>query len=265
MPRCSIAIPQLARAGAGDRGGLQLEILPFLREVNASSSLRLCSLDVQYTSIQDLSTLNLATADQVRVANNPELNAIDWPLRNCTNITITGNGDIETDIDVSLSELESAGSVSLSGVSTLSLESLSQVSGAFEITNTQAQFLLFPQLSTTGLISISHNEQLAYISFNALQDVKGPLALTNNEKLSGTLSFPALTSVKGNLNITGSYTDVQMQKIRQISGSSYKKTRHLHTIDIQETYARASCSSFCRAGPSMLFCKESKAVGLQVL
>ncbi|KAL9079074.1 MAG: hypothetical protein Q9159_007745, partial [Coniocarpon cinnabarinum] len=169
----------------------------------------------------NLNGLNLTEATRVMIANNPALSTINWPLRNCTNLTITGNGPAETGANVTLSQLESAASVEISNVSALALESLSQVSYFLAVTRAQVQFLIFPELSKTGSILIANNVHLTYVSFNALQTVRGYLKLTNNDQLSGIQSFPALKSIARDLNITGAFSDVQMQPIGKIQGTSY--------------------------------------------
>ncbi|KAL9049110.1 MAG: hypothetical protein Q9162_007381 [Coniocarpon cinnabarinum] len=213
----------LRGVGQGNRGGIAWDTLPILQSLSFGPGLdSAASISIQNTQIQDLSAVNVKQAAQIQVSNNQALSALNWATTNCTNLTINGNGYSSDGANITLNSLEGADSISVRNASSLSLPALEEVTGLFAVESGGLQSLMLPNMTRVGGISVSNSPELTNVSMPKLQSCTGDaLKLINNDQLSGDLIFPALTQVRGDLNITGGFSSVQMPIINTIRGTSY--------------------------------------------
>jgi len=74
---------------------------------------------------------------------------------------------------------------------------------------------------------------LTLLSFPRLNTVGSSFVIARNQKLT-TIEFPSLTSVKGNVDITGSFQSVNMTSLTLVNGN----------INLQSSYANFVCPRF---------------------
>ena len=235
----TLNMQQLRGVGQGNSGGINWQGLPLLQQVNFGNGLDSATgIDIENSQIQDLSPLNVKIANMVRVANNPSLTGLNWATTNATNFTVAGNGLGSNGINVTLNNLQGVTSLTIRNASSLSLPSLQQCANLFLVESGGLTSLDLPNMTSTGGISVSNSPQLTNVSLPALQTCQGGLKLINNDNLGGTIQFPALTQLRGDLNITGAFQGVQMPQINTIQGTSYLWS----TQDIDSTCAQFGSS-----------------------
>lgn len=165
------------------------------------------SLSIQDTALQSLDTINVRNiSGSAIVANNNQLQSLSWQLRQVGNLSISSNGPAgNTGLNLSLPNLVSAGSLDINNVSSIALNSFSNCSGDINIRSSSIDSLQMPNLTMSHAVSVSNNPSLTAVSFPMLEGVIGPIRLVNNDKLGGDIMFPALTQLRGALNVTGAF------------------------------------------------------------
>ena len=203
--------------------GINWQGLPILQNFDFGRGLdSASSIDIENTQLQDLSPINVKVANMVQISNNNQLSKLDWGMTNCTNLTISGNGATTSGINVTLASLQGVASLTVRNASALALPNIETCDSLFNVEAALFDRLDLPKLSQVGAISIANSGSLTEVSMPALQQCSGgALKLTNNDQLGGQISFPQLTQIRGELNITGSFTGVDMPKLNTIQGTSY--------------------------------------------
>ena len=219
----TLQMQQLRGIGQQNLGGISWQGLPLLQTVDfGQAGLDSCTgIDIQNSQIQDLSGINVKLANMIDISNNPALTSLNWETTNCTNATFSGNGLSSNGLNITLNNLQGVSSMTIRNASALSVPSLQQSQYLIAIESGQIQEVLLPNLTYTGGINVANSPQLTNVSIPALQTCEGALKLINNDKLGGELSFPALTQLRGDLNITGAFQGVDMPQINTIRGTSY--------------------------------------------
>lgn len=236
----TLQLQQLRGVGRGTSGGLNWQGLPNLQKIDFGEGLdSVSSIDVENTQIQDLSGINVKLANMVKVVNNPALASLSWGTTNCTNLTIVGNGQSTMGMNITLNSLQGVSSLTINNASALSIPALANSQYRIDIESGQIESVMLPNLTYAGGINVANSPELTNVSIPMLQTCEGPLKLINNDKLGGTLSFPALTQLRGDLNITGAFDGVEMPNINTIRGTSYLWSTH----DIGQT-----CNQFSPTG-----------------
>ncbi|KAI9728745.1 MAG: hypothetical protein M1828_002851 [Chrysothrix sp. TS-e1954] len=212
----SLTMPDLSQVD-----DLRWQTLPALQGITFGSFETASNIFIQDTAIQKLDQLNVKMANTINVANNQFLTSIDWDITNCTGAFNVNSNNANGGLTASFSSLQSVGGLFVSNVSSLELGALSNVNGSLAVSGSSIKSLACPNLTmTTNGLTISNNQQLTNISFPMLKEDNGNVAVINNNNLGGVLTFPALTTIRGALNCTGSFSGLSIPKLNLLQGQS---------------------------------------------
>lgn len=167
------------------------------------------TVNIADTFLSDISGLNLATVESLTINSNKRLTKFDSNLVNITNtLILTENGN---DMQVNLTELQSAYEIQISGVKSLSTPALEQIQNSIRFeTNPNLESYEAANLTSVGTsknggsVSFINNAKLVNISFPFLATISGDLTVVNNTKLDEITGFPELKSVE-NMLLGGSF------------------------------------------------------------
>lgn len=189
---------------------------------------RIQTVTILDTQIQDLSGINLKSAQSVTIGQNSRLNKLSWQLSSVDgNLILDGNGG-GAGFDATFGNLMTVGSMTVNSVSSLAINSLRNATGLLAVQTSTLQSLSAPNLTSTGGLTISSNQNLNNISMPLLKTINGSLLLNNDPMLTGNISFPALTNIRSAINATGAFNELLLPQINTIAGAVYiKSTGHL--------------------------------------
>lgn len=141
------------------------------------------SIVIQDTFLNDVNGLNIATVDNMTIANNGQLSQFTSKLENVTSrLSITDNAG---NMKINMSMLETAGELDFRAIQSFDA----------------------PILETAGRLSFQESPQLLSVSANNLTSIKNSLTLDNNKKLAN-ISFTSLTTISGDMTIRNN-TDLE--------------------------------------------------------
>ena len=195
---------------------LSIRRLKLLKDLAFGSSGVSKATDVDITdcmSMSDLSNLQLTTVENIKIINNPSLVKFDSSLETINKtMIITGNGK---DMNVTLSQLESAYDLQISDVSGFAVPALETIGSAMRFeNNTNMESFEAKNLTKVGenekeggSLSFNNNKVLKNISFPVLEKINGDLTILNNTNLTEVSGFPELTSVYGALLLGGNFEE----------------------------------------------------------
>lgn len=207
---------------------LSIRRLKLLKDLAFGSSGVSKATDVDITdcmSMSDLSNLQLTTVENIKIINNPSLVKFDSSLETINKtMIITGNGK---DMNVTLSQLESAYDLQISDVSGFAVPALETIGSAMRFeNNTNMESFEAKNLTKVGenekeggSLSFNNNKVLKNISFPVLEKINGDLTILNNTNLTEVSGFPELTSVYGALLLGGNFEEIKMPKIEDFGGA----------------------------------------------
>lgn len=162
------------------------------------------SIKIQDTFISDLSGLNVATADNITIANNGRLSMFNSKLENVTyTLSIVDNA---SSMQINMSKLEGAGE--------LDFRSIRSFDAPILETANRLSFQESPDLLSVSAnnlttikdsLTLDNNKKLANISFTALQKISGDMTIRNNTALLKINKFPQLTTIGGAVLLAGSF------------------------------------------------------------
>ena len=198
-----LSVPQLSQINQLEWTSLALNGLDF-----GDGLQRVSSLTIADTFINKLDSINLKSANSISIANNRNLQSINWQLTNVSQgLTLNSNGGVAGgQLNAKFPNLMAAGFLDISNVSSLQLPSLGKTSNTISVYGSSLQSLMMPNLTQSKGLSIKNNKQLHEISFPKFRDCEGGLGVSSNDNLGGTISFPSLQTIRGALNVTGSFT-----------------------------------------------------------
>ncbi|KAG5927410.1 hypothetical protein E4U42_002282 [Claviceps africana] len=185
--------------------------------LGTSGVTKAASIRIQDTFISDLSGLNVATADNITIANNSRLKSFVAKLENVTyTLSVVGNAD---SMKVQLANLKHAGELDFRSIQSFdasSLETAGRVSfqESPELLSVSANNLT----SIKNSLTLNNNKKLANISFTALKTIGGDMTILNNTALMKINKFPQLKTI-GSVLLAGSFNTVEIPKLDDISGS----------------------------------------------
>ncbi|KAK6515085.1 hypothetical protein TWF506_007434 [Arthrobotrys conoides] len=219
-------MPSLANVGS-----IRFEDLPRLRTLGFGSQVG--SLNDEFTSIQlvvwdtaieSLKDIIYQKIETVQINENPNLMDINLPIKNITGVfAVRENGE---GTKVSLPYLESAGYVSMgAAVGEVNLPNLTWVETSVVISSRSLKTLEFPNLVNIGKervstntrqasLEISRSPNLTEISFPKLEYIMSDLRINGSEKWAHLKGFPVLETVARDIVINGSFTDIDLPKLR---------------------------------------------------
>lgn len=208
---------------------LTIRRLKLLKDLAFGSSGVSKATDVEITdcmSMSDLSNLQLTTVQNFKIINNPALVKFDSSLESINEtFIITGNGK---NMNVTLSQLQTAKNLQISDVSGFAVPALEMVSEGMRFeNNTNMESFEAKNLTQVGesekevgSLSFNNNKVLQNLSFPVLEKINGDLTILNNTNLTEISGFPELTSVYGALLIGGSnIEEIDMPKIETFGGA----------------------------------------------
>ncbi|KAG5999999.1 hypothetical protein E4U43_001736 [Claviceps pusilla] len=175
------------------------------------------SIRIQDTFISDLSGFNVATADNITIANNARLNTFSSQLENVTNtLSVVRNAG---SMKVDLGKLRHAGELDFRSIQSFDapvLETAGRVSfqESPELLSVSANNLT----SIKNSLTLNNNKKLDNISFTALKTIGGDMTILNNTALMKINKFPELKTI-GSVLLAGSFNTVEIPKLDDISGS----------------------------------------------
>lgn len=198
-----LRMPQLSRVGS-----IQWNHCPALQGLDFDTGISSVDnqVDIQDTQIFNLDTINIGGALSLNIANNQRLNSLRWSLQYVNKTMVINANHKDGGLNTSFPNLESAGSVDISNVSSLEMPSLSQVDQQVSVYGSYFSDLSFPNLTKSQGALIHDNSMMQRLSMPKFSQCSGALRVYNNDALQGTISFPAVQMVGGSLNMTGAFS-----------------------------------------------------------
>jgi hypothetical protein len=164
------------------------------------------------TFLQNLNGINLASVASLDINNNNRLTNFDTQVTNITtSLTIDSNGQA---LKVSFPNLQTVGNATFRNASTVSIPSLSTVSGAIGFYGCNFESLSAPNLTSVGGttqgangggIAIVANSKLSNLTLPLLKSVAGATQVANNTDLT-EITMPSLQTVGGAIDFSGNFT-----------------------------------------------------------
>lgn len=166
------------------------------------------SVDITDTFLSDLSGLKLAKVDKLTIRDNSKLAMFSSDLVNLTQtLIIVQNGDMQ----VNLTELETAYELQISNVKSLYTPALTTVQLGIKFSNNPnlesyeaANLTSVGTSKNGGSVTFIQNPKLQNVSFPVLETISGDLTMVNNTKLEEIAGFPELTTVS-NMRLGGNF------------------------------------------------------------
>lgn len=189
-------------------GNLKLENLPNLQSLNFTSGIRTADgISIVDTGLETLDGLEISSAsDGINISANTALTDISFSsLTNTSGLfNIQANSP---KMEVNLPSLAAVNDLTIENVSSFSMPGLYQVSGQLLIAGTSIDNFSSGSLQTAGSIIFTDNSLLNNISMPDLTSLSGDLVITGNEELKYITGFSGLNEVRGNIDVTGDYTE----------------------------------------------------------
>lgn len=108
----------------------------------------------------------------------------------------------------------------------VSLDSLGKVDGDLSfISNTFSSLELPNVTEIAGTLTLSNNKQLSKLALPELHHLGGALSLGNNTELGTVDAFPKLEEVDGTLDLTGSFQEVKLPALSDVSHDMEERER----------------------------------------
>lgn len=162
------------------------------------------SIKIQDTFISDLSGLNVASADNITIANNGRLSSFESKIENITyTLSVVDNAG---SMKIVMSQLQSAG--------ILDFRSIKSFDAPLLETANRLSFQESPDLLSVSAnnltqikdsLTLDNNKKLANISFTSLEKINGDMTIRNNTALLKINQFPKLKTIGGAILCAGSF------------------------------------------------------------
>ncbi|KAJ6785662.1 hypothetical protein PWT90_06007 [Aphanocladium album] len=202
---------------------------------SASGVEQASSVEITDTFLSDISGLNLATVDTLSINNNKRLTMFNSNLVNITTVLVlTNNGN---DMQVNLTELETAQEIQVSNIKSLDTPALKTIRNSLRFeTNPNLETYEAGNLTSVGTsknggsVSFINNAKLTNVSFPLLTTISGDLTIVNNTKINEIDGFPQLKSVE-NMLLGGEFEDAKLPKLDDVKGTiNVKSTSNLTDV-----------------------------------
>ena len=195
-----LSFPQLTTVGDIDFEGLpNLNTLGFTSVVTQVNT-----LNIQNTFLGSLNGINLQQVKSIYIANNGMLQSISFQVTSLAqNLVLESNGDR---LEATFPNLETAQNLTFRNCPTLSIPSLSNVTGSLGVYESTLDTISAVNLTFVGgTLAISNNKMLTNASFPILKTINGGLQVQNNTLLTD-VSFPTLQTIGGAFDFYGGFT-----------------------------------------------------------
>lgn len=192
--------------------------LPALQSITANVQ-QVSNLYIQDTQLGSLDGISLKTADTIWIAQNNFLSNLTMQLTNVTGgIQIQENGG-QSPTNVMFPNLKSTYNATFRNCSSVTMPSLEVVNTTLGFFSGGMEMMTFPNLTNTGSLTATDNEQLNNMSFPKLKQITGGLTVGNNPLLKMMDGFASLTTITGALDMNGNFTSVALPAIHDIRGA----------------------------------------------
>lgn len=175
----------------------------------SSGELKIDSITISDTLIDDLSGLNVVTVKDFLINNNRRMTSFNSDLVNITGeqgLRIEGNG---RDMQLELPELKSATEIQLQDIKSISLPSLRKLEASLKLDdNRELTELSAPNLTEVGeALALINNRKLSNVSFPKLEKIGGDLTIVNNTAMESVAGFPELEEIGGGIRMGGVFEE----------------------------------------------------------
>jgi len=179
-------------------------------------------ITIDNTKIQDLQGIyNLTKADGFYITDNPYLNEIAFGISSAKSVQI-GVNDQDQGVSFSMPNLTSVELLVVQQCASVELPKLQMVANELGLIGNNFKNVSFPELTSSGAMTIIKNENMTTLDFPALTTVNGSnssLTVAYNNVLSNITGFPKLNEVSGGVNLTGNFSGLTFPKIHKIGGA----------------------------------------------
>lgn len=197
----TLTFPSLVAVDTINWQGLSsLQGLQFTQSVQKATNVQIVN-----TQLSSLDGIDLNEAAILILADNTFLNSVNMKLTNVTNaLGFANNGP---QLEISLPNLKAANNVAFRNVSSVSIPSLSQVTGSLGFYSSYFTTLSAANLSTVAMtLAVVGNPHLTSASFPLLTAVGGGVQIANNTALTNVDGFKKLSKVFGAVDMFGTFT-----------------------------------------------------------
>ncbi|KAK5069575.1 cell wall protein Ecm33 [Lithohypha guttulata] len=213
----SLRLPSISRVNR-----VRWIALPGLQSLNFGAGINAANnVYISNTGLTDLRGIELTAVGAMDINNNQYLRTIN--VNSLTNVTqalsFSANG---MNLAIEFPNLEAAGNLTFRNVSSISMPSLANVPGSIGFYSNPFESFAAPNLTATGnTIAFVDSPMLSNLSFPSLELIGGGLLLANNSELTQIAgSFPALSTINGDINFYGTFENVAFPSLTDVKGAA---------------------------------------------
>ncbi|KAL8674269.1 MAG: hypothetical protein Q9168_001336 [Polycauliona sp. 1 TL-2023] len=185
---------------------------------------------------------NLKQIDTFNINNNQALQNISLQVTSITNaLRIEANDGYQSGLTTAFPLLETANNMTFRNCSSISLPALKNVTEDLGFYGNTFETFAAPNLTSAGGLIFVDNPQLTNISLPQLTAINATYQIANNTQLKQVDGFTKLSIVKGALDFSGNFTEVQLPALTQVQGA----------FNLQ-TSAKIDCSAFDALGKTVI-------------
>ncbi|KAI9253982.1 hypothetical protein BDA99DRAFT_587214 [Phascolomyces articulosus] len=172
---------------------------------------------VSDTTTTRIDGLKMGKVSSMVIDNNIYLKSVG--LNNLTEIT--GSLTVSANspgLNLDIHSIKSIKEGSFRNLAAINLDGLKQIVGDISfISNTFSELRLKELNDIGGTLTITNNNQLTKLSLPKLHRLGGALSLGQNSQLATIEAFPELEEVDGTLDIVGTFDEVKLPKLSDVS------------------------------------------------
>ncbi|KAL0082979.1 hypothetical protein J3Q64DRAFT_1680064 [Phycomyces blakesleeanus] len=169
------------------------------------------------TTVTRIDGLKMPAVGELVISNNIYLKSLSFGnMTQLTgSVTMAANSPA---LILDLSSLINMNEGSFRNVANVAFDNLEKISGdIFFISNSFSTLSLPKVAGIEGTLTITDNSQLSTLSMPELTHLGGALSLGNNNHLTSVDAFPKLEEVDGTLDITGTFDEVILPGLMDVS------------------------------------------------
>ncbi|KAL8908642.1 MAG: hypothetical protein Q9207_000730 [Kuettlingeria erythrocarpa] len=175
------------------------------------------------TTLQGIN--NLEQVDTFNVNNNQALQNISLQVNSITDsLVIDANDGYQSGLTTSFPMLETATNMTFRNCSSISLPALANVTQDLGFYGNTFETFTAPNLTSAGGLIFVDNTALTNISLPKLTSINATYQIANNTMLKQVDGFTKLSVVKGALDFSGNFTDVELPALTQVQGAFNMQT-----------------------------------------
>ncbi|KAL8737395.1 MAG: hypothetical protein Q9181_001732 [Wetmoreana brouardii] len=168
---------------------------------------------------------NLQQVNTFNINNNQALQNISLQVTSITNsLDIEANDGYQSGLTTSFPMLETAKNMTFRNCSSISLPALANVTQGLGFYGNTFETFSAPNLTSAGDLVFVDNTALTNISLPQLTSINGTYQIANNTMLKQVNGFTKLSVVKGALDFSGNFTDVELPALTQVQGAFNMQT-----------------------------------------